>query len=357
MHPAARRLSSTLLVAVTTLTACDFPTQLPRYDTFWDVVAVRDSIATADLLPEHLRVAPEGFVIDSFSTEGEVRLRDVCELCTCFQGPIPAFEITPHDWQIPLPAGVVSATLERGSAHIVIHNQVGFDILNDGGGNEGFLLVDLVDTRQDDKIIQRVVLADRFPPGDSLSLSFDLARVALSTTLVARVSGYMPGSGCQEVALTPESGFRTRVELDDVVASSVEVWVSNAALRLRERTFALPSLIARRLRAGEAHLTVEVDVGTRLPADVEIGVSAAGRREDLFTQRAALYTPLLIPGGAPASPNAVHKLYVVQVDPLHEADSLFLDTRNRFLVQRPMLLRGGEAVSYQIRLKAEIPSR
>ena len=86
-------------------------------------------------------------------------------------------------------------------------------------------------------------------------------------------------------------------------------------------------------------------------------MSAAGRREDLFTQRAALYTPLLIPSGAPSTPAAVRKLYVVQVNPLHSADSLFLDTRNRFLVSRPMVLRGGEAVSYQIRLRAEVPSR
>ena len=100
-----------------------------------------------------------------------------------------------------------------------------------------------------------------------------------------------------------------------------------------------------------------MEVDTRLPADVEIGVSAAGRHEDLFTGRAALYTPLLIPSGAPASPAAVRKLYVVQVDPLHEADRLFLDTRNRFLVSRPMVLQGGESVAYQIRLKAEVPSR
>ena len=47
--------------------------------------------------------------------------------------------------------------------------------------------------------------------------------------------------------------------------------------------------------------TVEVEIGTRVPADVEIGMSAAGRREDLFTQRAALYTPLIAP---PASRRA-----------------------------------------------------
>jgi hypothetical protein len=355
MHPAVRPAHLALLPLAVALGACDFPTELPRYDTRWDVVAVRDSIATADLLPEHLRVSPEGFVIDSFAVDSEVRLRDVCELCTCFQGPIPAFEITPHDWAVPLPAGVISAKLERGTARVVIHNQVGFDVLYDGDGVQGFLLVDLVDSRQD-SLFQRLVVAHPFPPGDSLALSFDLAGVALSSTLVARVSGYIPGSTCPNLTLTPESGFRTRVELEDVLASSVEVWVSEAALKLPERSFALPALVARRLRSGDAELTVEVEVGTRLPADVEIGMSAAGRREDLFTERAALYTPLLIPSGAPAAPAAVRKLYVVRMDPLHQSDSLFLHTRNRFLAPRPIVLRGGEAVSYRIRLRAELPS-
>jgi hypothetical protein len=284
-----------------------------------------------------------------------VLLRDVCELCTCFQGPIPSFQISPHDWPVPLPPGVLSAKLESGSAHVVIHNQVGFDILDDGEGTRGFLLVDLMDTNEE-RPLRQVLLTDAFPPGDSLQLSFDLTGLALTRTLVARVSGFIPGTRCP-VALTPESGFRARVELEDVVASSVEVWVSDAALRIPERDFALPAAVAKRLRSGESNLVVEIEVDTRLPADVEIGVSAAGRREDLFTQRAALYTPLLIPSGAPNEPAAVRKLYVVQIDPLHDADRLFLDTRNRFMVSRPMVLRGGESVSYQVRLKAEVPSR
>ena len=356
MHPAVRRAFPAFVLAAASLAGCDFPTQLPRYETNWNIVAVRDSIATNDLLPEHLRSSTQGFVIDHFAAEGEVRLRDVCELCTCFEGPIPGFMISPHDWKVPLPPGVLSATLERGSARVVIHNQVGFDILNDSLGTSGFLMVDLMDTRED-SLLERVFLLDSFPPGDSIQLSFDLGGIVLSPYLVARVSGFIPGSGCQEVKLTPESGFRARVELEDVLASSVEVWVSDAALRIPDRSFALPSAVASRLRSGEANLTVEVEVGTRVPADVEIGMSAAGRRQDLFTQRAALYTPLLIPGGAPAAPTSVHKLFVVQLNPLQQADSLFLDTRNRFVVSKPMRLRGGESVSYQIRLKADVPSR
>jgi hypothetical protein len=345
-----------LLCTLAALAGCDLPTQMPRYDTTWEVVAVRDSIATADLLPDHLRVADGRFAIDSFSVSGEVRLGDVCEMCTCFQGSVPPMVIAPHDWKVELPPGVISARLERGRADIVIYNDVGFDILDDGDGGRGFLGVDLTDVR-DDRVLGQLFLTESFPPGDSLRLSFDLAGLELNQYLAARVHGYMPGSGCREVDLTPESGFRTRVQLADVVASSVEVWVTDQALRLAERNLSLPSLVASRLRSGEADLTVEVEIETGIPADLEIGVSAAGRREDLFSERAALYTPLVIPGGTPGVPSAVRKLYVVQLDPLQDAEKLFLDTRNRFLSSEPMVLRGGESISYQVRLRARVPSR
>jgi hypothetical protein len=250
----------------------------------------------------------------------------------------------------------MSATLESGTARVVLHNEVSFDLLNDGDGNQGWMFVHLTDTR-DGTLLQTVFLGEPFPPGDSLDLSFDLTGLELNRYLVARVSGRMPGSGCQDVELTPESGIRARVELDEVVASSVEVWVNDQALAMPERSFPLPSLVADRLRSGEAELTVEVEIATRLPAGVEIGMSAAGARDDLFTANAALYTPLLIPVGGREAPRWVRKLYVVRLDPLRTADRLYLHTRNRFLESRPMVLRGGESVTYQIRVRAEIPSR
>ena len=349
------RFQRLALLCAAAVAACDFPTSLPRYDTRWDVVAVRDSVATADLLPEHMRVGPEGFVIDSFSVTAEVRLGDVCELCTCFEGPIPPLEIAPHDWQVQLPPGVLEATLERGTARVVIHNEVGFDLLDDGEGGKGFMAVDLVDTR-DQRVIDGLLLSRPFPPGDSIELHFDLSGLVLNRQLVARVRGSIPGTTCN-VELTPESGFRTEVELRDVVASTVKVWVSDYALRMPARDFNLPSFVAERLRTGEARLDVEVRVESRLPSSVEIGVSAAGLAGDLFTARSALYTPILIPTGTPSAPQEVRRLYVVQLDPLRVADHLYLDTRNRFLDNRLMELHGGESVRYEVRLRAEVPSR
>ena len=343
------------MVAAAT-SACDFPTEIPRYHTSWDVVVAMDSVATADLLPEGMRISREGFVLDSFSATADVKLEDVCELCTCFQGPIPSLEITPHDWPVRLPAGLVEARLERGNAQVAIENRVGFDLLDNGAGGRGFLAVDLTDTR-DESVLGEVYLVEPFPPGDTLELSFDLGGLALTRYLVARVSGSTPGSGCDEVPLGPESGFRAEVELRDVLATSVEVLVGDAALRFPDRDFELPRVLSERLRSDDSQIEVEVLVETSLPAAVEIVVSVAARPEDLFTGRAALYTPLLIPAGDPASPATIRRVYVVQPGPLHGAERLHIATRNRFLDDRLMELHGGETVVYQVRLRAEVPTR
>jgi len=348
-----RAALATLLASLFAV-GCDIPTQLPRYHTTWDVVVVRDTIATADLLPDDVQVGAEGFLIDHFVADGEARLGEVCELCTCFEGPIPALDIGPYDWAIRLPGGVTRASLERGRARVVIRNEVGFDLLDDGQGGRGFLAIALTDDR-DDRVLRQAFVTDPFPPGDSLEVAFDLSGLELSPNVVARLTGFMPGCG-EAPDLTAESGFIIRFELEDVLATSVDVWVSDQALRLPERDLRLPGAIADRLRSGEARLQMEVGIETRLPAAVEIGMSAAGRREELFTGDAALYTPLLIPAGSPGSPEKVSKLYLMQLDPLHSADRIYLDTRNRFLELGRVSLLGGESVSYQVRLKAELPS-
>ena len=344
-----------LLVAALPL-ACDFPTEIPRYNTSWDVVVARDSVATAELLPESMRISQDGFVLDSFSGTSDIRLGEVCELCTCFEGPIPPLEIEPHDWPVRLPGGLVQATLERGRAEVAIENQVGFDLLDNGNGGLGFLAVDLTDIR-DLSVLDQIHLVEPFPPGDTLRLSFDLGGLELSPYLVARVSGSTPGSGCDDVPLTPESGFHTEVELRDVLARKVEVLVSDQALALPNHRYELPIVLTDRFRQGETQLEVEALVESSLPAEVEIVVSLAGRPEDLFTSRAALYTPVLIPAGSPDAPTTVRRVYVVQSGPLHGAEGLYTATRNRFVDRGLMELEGGESVSYQIRVRAEVPTR
>jgi hypothetical protein len=78
------------------------------------MVAVEKNVRTADLLPDGVRIDPRGFVIDSFSATSSIRLGDVCELCTCFDGPIPELEFSEHEWPLRLPSGMTRRRSCRG---------------------------------------------------------------------------------------------------------------------------------------------------------------------------------------------------------------------------------------------------
>lgn len=354
MH-APTRIGALALATTLGLGACDLPTELPRWDTRWDVVVVSDTVSTAELLPDAIRVSPEGFVLDGFDSEGQVRLGDVCELCTCFDGPIPALEIAPHDWPVELPPRVLSASLVRGRADVVIHNEVGFDVLDDGAGDGGFLQVELVDSWSDE-VYSTLLVDESFPPGDSLVLSFDLPAVELSPRIVARVSGRTPGSGCESMSLGPESGFRTNVVLRDVVSDAVRVSLSDADLALPGRDWALPGWLVDRLRSGDAEVVLEVSVESSVATAVDLDLSAAATPEALFSEHAALFTPLLLPAATDDAAGSVRRQYLVDLDALRGADHLWVASRTT-VRDRVVELDGDESVSYSVRLRARVPTR
>ena len=158
------KLALTLLA--TCAAGCDVPTSLPRWTTDWEVVAVDKNVSTADLLPAGVRAGPGGFAIDSFGVTTSIRLGEVCELCTCFDGPIPDLDITPHDWPVQLPPGLTEAQVLEGTARLVLVNEIGFDPLDDGRGGKGWLDVVLTD-RFTGADLESLSLSGTFPPGES----------------------------------------------------------------------------------------------------------------------------------------------------------------------------------------------
>jgi hypothetical protein len=349
-----RKLLATILLAG--VAGCDIPTSLPSWTTEWELLAVDQKITTAELLPAGVRADARGFVIDSFAAVAHVRLGEVCELCTCFDGPIPGLTIAPHDWPVRLPPGLTEAQLRTGKARLVLVNEIGFDLLDDGIGGQGWLEVLLVD-RYTDVVIERRLLTGSYPPGASLALEFDLAGRRLHTGLVARVSGNTPGSGGCAVKLDEQSGFTARVELRDVVASSVDVVVSDAALGLAPRSIELPSALARRLRPGEARVALDVEVENRVPTSAELDLSVAAGPEALFTKSAALHTPLVLPSPAGAAAVDARGLYLLELAGIPEAGRLHFAARTRITGSRVIRLRGNESLAYRLRVHAEVPTR
>ena len=175
--------------------------------------------------------------------------------------------------------------------------------------------------------------------------------------LVARVSGHTPGNGGCAVSLTEESGFRARVELLDVVASSVEVLLSDVALALRPRSVELPSPLAHRLRPGEAQLALKIALESRVPTAAEVDLSVAPGVEALFTRAAALHTPLLLPSPTAAAPAFARGLFLLELADVQEADRLHFATHTRITGTRRVQLTGDESLHYRLVVRAEVPIR
>ncbi len=351
------RVAKTFLLALAAAGAgCDIPTALPTWTTGWDVLAVDQEITASDLLPAGVRIDRRGFAIDSFAATASIRLGEVCELCTCFDGPIPGLEISPHDWPVRLPAGLTEAQLLTGTARLVLVNEIGFDLLDDGQGGTGHLDVALID-RYTDQVLERRRIGGTLPPGDSLELSFNLAGRRLHSGLVARVSGHTPGSGGCSVKLTEQSGFRARVELENVVARSVDIAVGDGPLSLAPRSVQLPGWLARRLRPGDARIALDVQVESRVPTSAEVELSVAPATADLFTRAAALHTPLLLPSPTSTAAAAARGLFLLDLTGVPVAAQLHFAAHTRVTGNRVVRLTGGESLRYRLRVRAEVPIR
>jgi hypothetical protein len=347
------QLASLLLVGAA---GCDIPTSLPTWTTSWELTPVDQTITTAQLLPAAVRLDPRGFAIDSFAATASIRLGEVCELCTCFDGPIPGLEIAPHDWPVRLPPGLAEAQMLSGRARLVLRNEIGFDLLDDGQGNQGWIDVVLVDTHAGTEIDRRHITGS-YPQGDTLALEFDLTGLRLYSGLVARVSGHTPGSGGCSVKLTASSGFTATVGLRDVIASSVDVVVNDQTLALTPHTFDVPAEVAKRLRPGDARIALDLEVKSRVPTSAELDLSVAPAAQDLFTSAAVLRTPFIVPRPTGADTVDAHGLYLLELDGIPAAHSLTFAARSRITGSNVIRLKGDESLEYRLHVRAEVPSR
>ena len=353
--PLIRLLALALLPSVAA-SACDIPTGMPEWTTEWTLVVASDTVDVDGLLPAGVRRVDGGFLVDSLTTRTSVLLEDVCEFCTCFEGPVPPLDITTFDWPVPLPQGITGATLTSGTASIALVNGIDFDLLDSGEGELGHLAILLLD-RRSGAILDSVRVQESFPPGDTLRVGFDLAGLELHRDVVARVRGAIPGSGCDTIPLTPDMGIETVVELRDVVAGKVSVVLQDADLNLPLRPVELPAALVERLRPGEARILLDVELTSGVPVAVEGLLSVATRVDALFTGEAALFTPLPLAPALPGVPERLRRSFLLDLAALQGGRTLHLSTRNRIQGNRTIVVTGEEHFSWRVTLHASIPNR
>jgi len=355
--PSVRSAATLLAVPlVVALTGCDIPTGVPVWETEWELVVARDSVSLSSLLPDEVSSGPGGFRLESFVRADSVRLDEVCELCTCFDGPIPELELETQDYPIGLPARLVEAPLERGTAVLEITNGLGFDLLDDGLGNRGFIRTDLVDRRTGDTLVTRV-FGGGFPEAATVRLEFPLDGVLLHGQLVARVSGFTPGSSCESLSLDPADGLDVRIEVRDALASSATVLLNAADLAPAPRRASLPSALSDRLRPDASDLVVALSVRSALPLPVDLDLSIAAAAGELFAPEAALTTPVRIPAAGPPSSLEVSREYVLDPSRLVGRDSLHISGVTTLPGGGLVTVVGPESITWDVRLRARIPSR
>lgn len=342
------------VLAALGLSGCDLPTELPRWTTEWEVLAVDRTLGMADLLPRGVRQVPGGFAFDSFSVASSLRLADACPLCTCYDGPIPGLDIA-HDWPIQLPPNVYEAEVSSGKARLVLVNEIGFDPLDDGSGGKGTLEVALTD-RYTGQVFDRRLVSGSLPVGDSLRIELDLTGLRAHSGLVARVSGHTAGSGGCPVRFTDRSGFAARMDMVGVVSRTVDVYLPDASLALPPRSVTLPGWLARRLRPSDARLALDIEVHSGMPLTAEVGLSVATAAQTLFTPDAALETPLMLRAPTGAAASDAHGLFLLDLAGIPDADELHFAARPRIIGSSIARLRGTETLRYELRLRAEVPS-
>lgn len=350
------RLAATIALLTGPLAGCDIPTSIPAFDTEWEVLLARETVAVESLLPAELTVDASGFALASFVRADSVRLDEVCELCTCFDGPIPELELEPQDYALGLPPRLVETPLANGSVTLSLTNGLGFDLLDDGAGGRGDLTAQLIDRRTRDTLISRSWSAG-FPPGGTIALDFPLEGVLLTSSLVFRVSGSTPGSRCEDLSLDPSDGLDVEVELRDLRAPTATILLVESDLAPPLQRARLPEVVADRLRPDDSDLVVRLDVSSTLALPVDLDLSVAASEAELFGGGAALTTPVRIAPGTPGEPTALLRDYVVDPSRLEGRDSLVVSGRTSLAGGRLVTVRGDETITWDVRLLATVPTR
>jgi len=352
-----RCLRTLFLAATAAAVGCDLPLSAPVWSTEWALDLAVEDRSTAEFLPAGITTDGNGFDIEPISRSESVLLEDVCETCLCFSGPIPAIDIEPFSFSLPSPGLLSSALLDAGTATVTLINNVGFDLLSDPStGAFGLARIALVDTRTQE-VLDSVLVTDPFPPGDSINLVFDLDGIELHQNLVARFSATIPGTRCDSIPLTRESGIGTNLRVNGAHAAEVFVLVSDARLGAPIRSIDLPAVLASRIRAGDTRLILSVSVDNGVPLDVEYQVSVASLAEDLFTSRAALFAPVRVPPGSSQAPVTTERPLVVDASRLEGTSTVQVAFRARVLGSRRIRLVGSERLTVRVTLHAELPSR
>jgi hypothetical protein len=214
-----------LLAVAAAVTACDFPTATPRFESRFIVPLESTQLGVAELLPEGVTVAGGAFRIVVPATAAQRSLGQLCGApCLLLNGqrvPKPAFADT-FSLPIPLPGDVVGGMVTGGTANISVTHSLGFDPLRPAGSStNGRLTLTL---RSGGAVLGSATIDQAFPSGTQLTRSVSVAgAVADDTELVVALTS--PAG--EAVTINTSAAMSISVAATTVTASEARISVSD----------------------------------------------------------------------------------------------------------------------------------
>ena len=241
-------------------TACDIPTELPRWNPTFAVPLEPISIPLAQLLPAGVALTPAGsaFVVSLPPVNIRARLVELCGACGTLDGQIvskPAFTGS-STARIPMPRDVISGTFTGGVVQFTITNGWTFDPLRPGGGQLGTMI--LRPAAQPIEGGSAVVSGQTraFPPGATLTESVPIAPATLESL---PLEVHLASPAGDPVLIDGQSALTMTIAPLDLIASSVRVQVGARQLTSPQVPIDLTGVddvVVRRVNGGMLRLTI-----------------------------------------------------------------------------------------------------
>lgn len=216
--------------------ACEYPTELPRWDQTWVVPAERITLNAAEFLPTDIDVNADTTAFVTETPEASILL-DLGELCgtACllldgFEAEKPAFRDT-LSTTAELPGDLVSATLAGGSLSAMVAHSFNFDLLrpsSDPADPRGFVVVRA--TSNGNVVAHDSISGDdrAFPGGTFIIPDLPIQPVDITDTLTFEIIVYSPAGDTTTIETSDTLGVTvapSTVEIAEVTVNADAVTI------------------------------------------------------------------------------------------------------------------------------------
>lgn len=266
---------------ILSLGGCEIPTDLPAWDSTWEIPGDSVRLEMSGLLPEG--VSQEGdstFVVTPPSFVVRAALADLCAFCAALGGivvPKPAIQgsFLGHG---ALPRDVLGVTLRSGTVDFRVTNGLGFDPIRPGGAARGSLRL-VLRSHPDGRILADTLLSGAryaLPPGGSLLVTIPLRPGEVGSGVVGEVGFDSPAGNPAPIRGT--DAFQVEVAPGALRLSEARVDARGRTLDPTSVALGSGELdqgIMDRMQGGRLRLLIDNPFG--VGADLLVRLEAPGR--------------------------------------------------------------------------------